>query len=44
LQGLAQAAQMRDAIDARIGASRTANITNLLTSLGNLGRENFAMN
>lgn len=44
LQGLAQAAALRDSIDQRIGASRSANITNLLTSLGNIGRENFAIN
>lgn len=44
LSGLAQAAAMRDAIDQRVGAARSANITNLLTSLGNIGRENFAMN
>jgi hypothetical protein len=44
LSGLAQAAAMRDAIDARVGASRSANLTNFLTSLGNIGRENFALN
>ena len=44
LSGLAQAAAMRNAIDQRIGAARSANLTNLLTSLGNIGRENFAMN
>ena len=44
LNGLAQAAAMRDAIDNRIGAARSANITNLLNNLGNIGRENFAMN
>jgi hypothetical protein len=41
---LAQAAALRDSIDARVGASRSANLTNFLTSLGNIGRENFAMN
>lgn len=44
LSGLAQAAGMRDAIDQRVGAARSANLTNFLTSLGNIGRENFAMN
>ena len=44
LSGLAQAANMREAIDARTGAARSANITNLLNSLGNIGRENFALN
>ena len=44
LSGLAQAAAMRDAIDQRVGAARSANLTNFLTSLGNIGRENFALN
>lgn len=44
LSGLAQAAAMRDSIDQRIGAARAANLTNFLTSLGNIGRENFALN
>lgn len=44
LSGLGQAAALRDAIDQRIGAAKSANITNLLTSLGNIGRENFAFN
>lgn len=44
LSGLAQAAALRDAIDQRVGASRSANLTNFLQSLGNIGRENFAMN
>ena len=44
LQGLAQAAAMRDSIDQRVGAARSANLTNLLNSLGNIGRENFALN
>ena len=44
LSGLAQAAAMRNAIDQRVGAARSANLTNFLTSLGNIGRENFAMN
>jgi hypothetical protein len=44
LSGLAQAAAMRDSIDARVGAARSANLTNFLNNLGNIGRENFAMN
>ena len=44
LSGLAQAAALRDQIDARINAARSANLSNFLTSLGNIGRENFAMN
>ena len=44
LSGLGQAAAIRDAIDARVGAARSANLTNFLTSLGNIGRENFALN
>ena len=44
LSGLAQAAALRDQIDARTGAARAANLSNLFTSLGNIGRENFAMN
>lgn len=44
LSGLAQAAAMRDAIDQRVGAARSANLTNLFNSLGNIGRENFIFN
>jgi hypothetical protein len=44
LSGLAQAAALREQIDARTGATRSANLSNFLTSLGNIGRENFAMN
>ena len=44
LSGLAQAAALRDSIDQRLGAARAANLSNFLTSLGNIGRENFAMN
>lgn len=44
LSGLAQAAALRDQIDARVNAARSANLSNFLTSLGNIGRENFAMN
>ena len=44
MSGLAQAAAMRDSIDSRIGAARTANLSNLLNNLGMIGRENFAFN
>lgn len=37
LSGIAQAMAMRDAIDARKGASMSANLTNLFDSLGNIG-------
>ena len=35
----AKAAALRDAVDTRIGAARSANITNFLQSLGDIGRE-----
>ena len=44
LSGLAQAAAMRDAIDQRVSAARSANLTNLFNSLGNIGKENFIFN
>jgi hypothetical protein len=44
LCGLGQAAVLRDSIDARLGAAKAANLSNFLTSLGNIGRENFALN
>ena len=44
MQGLGQAAAMRQAEKARTDADRSLNITNFLNNLGNLGRENFAMN
>jgi hypothetical protein len=39
----AKAAALRDAIDGRIGAAKSANLTNLFDSLGDIGREAFAM-
>lgn len=39
LSGVAQAMAMRDAIDARRGASMSANLTNFFNSLGDIGRE-----
>lgn len=38
------AAQMREAIDQRIGAARSANLTNFFDNLGNIGREEFMLN
>lgn len=40
----ARAAAIRGAIDDRIGAARSANLTNLFNSLGDIGREAFTMN
>lgn len=40
----AKAAALRDAVDTRIGAARSANLTNLFNSLGDIGREAFTMN
>ena len=37
LSGIAQAMQMRDAVNARRAASMSANLTNLFDSLGNIG-------
>lgn len=37
ISGITQAMAMRDAIDARRGASMSANLTNLFDSLGNIG-------
>ena len=37
LSGVAQAMTVRDAVDARRGASMSANLTNLFDSLGNIG-------
>lgn len=44
LQGLGQAAAMRDAIDARISAAKSANLTNLFNNIGNIGIDNFNRN
>ena len=38
-----RAAAMRDAIDQRVGAAKSANLTNLFDSLGDIGREAFTM-
>ena len=39
VDAVARAANLKDAIDARVGAARSANLTNLFDSLGNIGRE-----
>ena len=39
LSGVAQAMTVRDAVDARRGASMSANLTNLFNSRGDIGRE-----
>ena len=44
LSGVAQAMAVRDAVDARRGASMSANLTNLFNSLGDVGREKFSRN
>jgi hypothetical protein len=44
MSGLAQAAAMKNDIDARASAARSANLTNFFDSLGDIGRENFAFN
>lgn len=41
LSGVAQAMAVRDAIDARRGASMSANLTNLFDSLGNIGIDTY---
>lgn len=43
LNGIAQAMQMRDAIDSRRSASISSNLTNLFNNLGNIGKENYMM-
>lgn len=44
LSGLAQAAAIRDNVDARRSQSMSANLTNLFNSLGAIGKEAFARN
>lgn len=44
LSGVAQAMTVRDAVDARRGASMSANLTNLFNSLGDIGREEYSRN
>lgn len=42
LSGVAQAMAVRDAVDARRGASISANLTNFFNSLGDIGREEYS--
>lgn len=44
LSGVAQAMQVRDAVDARRGASMSANLTNLFNSIGDIGKEAYSRN
>ena len=44
LSGVAQAMAVRDAVDARRGASMSANLTNFFNSLGDIGREAYSRN
>ena len=44
LSALEKAAAIRDAVDARASAGRSANLTNLFDSLGNIGREEYTRN
>ncbi len=43
LSGIAQAMQMRDAINNRRSASISSNLTNLFNNLGNIGKEEYMM-
>ena len=43
MRAAAQAAALKDAVDARVGAARSANLTNFFNSLGDIGREAFTM-
>ena len=44
LSGVAQAMAVRDAVDARRGASMSANLSNFFNSLGDIGREEYSRN
>ena len=44
LNGIAQAISMKDNIDARRGASISANMSNFFNSLGDIGREKYSRN
>lgn len=44
MRGLQAAAAMRDAIDQRVGAAKSANLTNFLQSVGDIGWEAFNRN
>jgi len=44
LSGVTQAMAVRDAVDARRGASISTNLTNFFNSLGDIGREEYSRN
>ena len=44
LSGVAQAMAVRDAVDARRGASISANLSNFFNSLGDIGKEEYSRN
>lgn len=44
LSGVTHAMAVRDAVDARRGASMSANLTNFFNSLGDIGREEYSRN
>ena len=44
LQGLGQAAALRDSLDARTSAARSTNLTNFFNSLGAIGQDNLNFN
>ena len=44
LSGIAQAMQVRDAVDARRASSMSANLTNLFNSIGDIGKEAYSKN
>lgn len=44
MRAAAEAAKLRDTIDARIGAAKSANLTNLFDSIGNIGWEAYNRN
>lgn len=43
IDALVKAAAIRDAVDSRVGAARSANLTNFFNSLGDIGREAYTM-
>ena len=43
IDALVKAAAIRDAVDSRVGAARSANLTNFFNSLGDIGRERYTM-
>lgn len=43
IDALVKAAALRDAVDSRVGAARSTNLTNFFNSLGDIGREAYTM-